>query len=141
MTIKFCSTCSTQLAHSTQGNKCDPCIRASRGSMTHHINDRNPAWMQADDRKCDPSTQHLFFAPEGETRRLRVVRERAAFALCAFCAHRSPCKAYARTYRLQGIWGGETDLQRAQAGFGAWGLANAADQARRAYNRNKQETA
>lgn len=59
----------------------------------------------------------LFFAPAGErpveaTRRVAQARE-----LCFACPVRAECRTHARNHREYGIWGGETEPERAALGY------------------------
>jgi WhiB family redox-sensing transcriptional regulator len=60
---------------------------------------------------------HLFFAPERERPGRRGRREQAARALCATCPVLAPCRAWARQNHEFGFWGGETEEERAAAGY------------------------
>ena len=59
----------------------------------------------------------LFFAPAGERPETRLVREAKARAVCATCAVVEPCRRWARQHREYGFWGGESEEERAAAGF------------------------
>lgn len=59
----------------------------------------------------------LFFAPAGEQPRQRERREVEARALCAGCPVVEPCRQWAREHRESGFWGGESEEDRALAGF------------------------
>ncbi len=59
----------------------------------------------------------LFFAPFAERPEARVRREAKARELCAACQVAEPCKSYARDNRELGYWGGESESERATAGF------------------------
>lgn len=61
----------------------------------------------------------LFFAPPGERPEARVRREAAARRLCRDCPAAEPCRAEARRNREFGVWGGESEEERARAGFRA----------------------
>jgi WhiB family redox-sensing transcriptional regulator len=58
-----------------------------------------------------------FFAPAGERPEAREVREAMARTICGTCPVRSPCRGWARQYREYGFWGGESEEERAAAGF------------------------
>ncbi len=60
---------------------------------------------------------HLFFAPFRESNSARIRREAAALELCGHCTLREPCREAGRANLETGIWGGETDEDRARAGF------------------------
>jgi len=59
----------------------------------------------------------LFFAPPGEREGRRRRREALACAYCAVCPVQDICKLAGRQGREHGIWGGENDEARAEAGF------------------------
>lgn len=59
----------------------------------------------------------LFFAPFAERPEARARREAHARTICAGCEVRDPCKSYARHNRELGFWGGESEAERAAAGF------------------------
>jgi WhiB family redox-sensing transcriptional regulator len=59
----------------------------------------------------------LFFAPAGERPETRSIREAKARAVCHACAAIDPCRRWARENREYGFWGGESEEERAAAGF------------------------
>lgn len=59
----------------------------------------------------------LFFAPPGEREGRRRRREALACAYCAVCPVQDMCRLAGRQGREHGIWGGENDEARAEAGF------------------------
>jgi WhiB family redox-sensing transcriptional regulator len=59
----------------------------------------------------------LFFAPFAERPEARVRREAQARAICQGCSVMVPCRTYARESRELGFWGGESEAERAAAGF------------------------
>jgi WhiB family redox-sensing transcriptional regulator len=59
----------------------------------------------------------LFFAPAGERPETRNVRESKARAVCTNCAVVMPCREWARENREYGFWGGESEEERAAAGY------------------------
>lgn len=59
----------------------------------------------------------LFFAPAGERPETRNVREAKARAVCTTCAVLQPCRQWAREHREYGFWGGESEEERAAAGY------------------------
>ena len=75
----------------------------------------------------DPSTwmssgacvgeSELFFAPFAERPEARVRREARARVICQTCAVVEPCRAYARGNLELGFWGGESESERAAAGY------------------------
>lgn len=59
----------------------------------------------------------LFFGIAGERPERRVRREAAARKVCAGCEVLGECREAARTNRENGFWGGETEEERAAAGY------------------------
>jgi WhiB family redox-sensing transcriptional regulator len=59
----------------------------------------------------------LFFAPFAERPEARVRREAQARDLCSSCLSVELCRQYARDNRELGFWGGESEAERATAGF------------------------
>lgn len=78
--------------------------------------------LQAQDRwwnvhaKCKGRTQ-LFFAPAGERPEARARRESLARRYCAVCPVQAICQDTARRNHEAGLWGGENEEERAEAGF------------------------
>lgn len=72
------------------------------------------AWMA--DAVCCGNTA-VFFAPPGERPEAREVREEKARAICHSCPVLRPCRSWAREHREYGFWGGESEEERAAAGF------------------------
>lgn len=68
------------------------------------------------DAACSGQTD-LFFAPAGERPETRVLREARARAICGNCVALLPCRDWARENREYGFWGGESEEERATAGF------------------------
>ena len=69
------------------------------------------------DAACQGQTE-LFFAPAGERPEARVVRESQARAdLHARARSCGQCRDWARENREYGFWGGESEEDRAAAGF------------------------
>ena len=68
------------------------------------------------DAACGGQTD-LFFAPAGERPETRVLREARARAICRSCPVMTPCRDWARDSREYGFWGGESEEERAAAGF------------------------
>lgn len=73
-----------------------------------------PAW--TDSAACRGRTD-LFFAPYGEQWNAREIREAAARDICLACPVLESCRRWAREHREYGFWGGETEEDRAAAGF------------------------
>lgn len=63
------------------------------------------------------SQSELFFAPNRERPGKRLARERAAKSICATCPVWVACRDSGRRNHEVGIWGGETEEERARAGF------------------------
>ena len=59
----------------------------------------------------------LFFAPFAERTEARVRREASARLICESCIALGGCRDYARSNRELGFWGGESESERAEAGF------------------------
>ena len=59
----------------------------------------------------------LFFAPFAERPEARARREAKARAICVNCPAVEPCRDYARENRELGFWGGESEAERASAGY------------------------
>ena len=68
------------------------------------------------DAACTGQTD-LFFAPAGERPEARVTRESRARAICASCPVLLECRDWARENREYGFWGGESEEERAAAGY------------------------
>ena len=71
-------------------------------------------WM--DNAACDGESE-LFFAPFAERPEARVRREARARLICTLSPVAIACQEYARTNRELGFWGGESEAERADAGF------------------------
>lgn len=59
----------------------------------------------------------LFWPRVGEVPIQRSHREARALALCRECPVMDACRTWARQHGEPGIWGGETEVERAAAGF------------------------
>jgi WhiB family redox-sensing transcriptional regulator len=60
-----------------------------------------------------------FFGNPGERPEMARAREQLAIATyCDPCPVQAECRAYGRANREYGVWGGETELERAAAGYG-----------------------
>jgi len=70
----------------------------------------------ATNAECAGQTR-LFFAPAGERPEARVVREASARNVCRGCPVLADCRDWARQNREYGFWGGESEEERAAAGF------------------------
>jgi WhiB family redox-sensing transcriptional regulator len=60
---------------------------------------------------------YVFFAPIREGPEAREAREAKAQAICHTCPVMSLCRTWAREHREFGFWGGESEEERAAAGF------------------------
>jgi WhiB family redox-sensing transcriptional regulator len=65
---------------------------------------------------CNGQTD-LFFAAPGERPEARARREAKARQICLRCPVLEPCQAWARENREYGFWGGESEEDRAMAGY------------------------
>jgi WhiB family redox-sensing transcriptional regulator len=74
------------------------------------------AW--TDFAHCRGRTQ-IFFPQLRERPERRTRREAEARALCAGCPVLEPCQRWARENREYGFWGGESEDERAAAGYRA----------------------
>jgi WhiB family redox-sensing transcriptional regulator len=61
---------------------------------------------------------HLFFPAAGERPEHAAAREHFAVEHCDRCPVLVDCRDYARRNREYGVWGGETEDDRAILGFG-----------------------
>ena len=83
----------------------EPDVRVSLGAAS---------WMEHG--SCRGRSE-LFFAPFAERPEARVRREAQARTICQACVAVLPCRDYARENRELGFWGGESEAERAAAGF------------------------
>jgi len=72
------------------------------------------AWMNKG--ACRGMT-HLFFPSSAERPQARERREAAAREVCASCVVRVTCRQFARENHEYGLWGGESEDERHDAGF------------------------
>lgn len=62
--------------------------------------------------------QDLFYGKHAERPEARIRREEKAKKVCATCSQITICRDYARSNgEVFGLWGGETEMERYQAGF------------------------
>lgn len=73
------------------------------------------AWME--NAACHGRTR-LFFAPLAERPQARTRREAKARRVCEACPVLDVCRTYARVNLEYGFWGGESEEDRANAGYG-----------------------
>ena len=76
--------------------------------------DDDDAWMA--EAACKGRTT-LFFGVAGERPERRIRRERTARAVCDGCSVIVACRERARAGRENGFWGGESEEERAAAGY------------------------
>ena len=81
---------------------------------THGYSIRSTAWMARG--RCGGASE-FYFAPYAERPEARVRREARARAICEMCEVITECRDYARANRELGFWGGESESERADAGF------------------------
>src|SRR5215210_7423174 len=75
---------------------------------------RPPRWMES--AECSGRTD-LFFAPHAERPQARVKREAKARRVCQACPVLFECRLHARSNLEYGFWGGESEDERANAGY------------------------
>lgn len=73
-----------------------------------------PAWMAFG--ACRGQT-NVFFAPHAERPQARVKREARARRICQACPVLFDCRRHARSSLEYGFWGGESEDERALAGY------------------------
>ena len=59
----------------------------------------------------------LFFPEVAERPQTRVRREAKAAMICRQCPVSTECREYGRNNHEYGVWGGETEMERHDAGF------------------------
>ena len=72
------------------------------------------AWM--DSAACKGLT-HLFFPAPAERPQARERREATARMVCRECSVQTLCRDFARDYHEYGVWGGESEDERHEAGY------------------------
>ena len=70
----------------------------------------------SNDAACQGRTEY-FFAPPGERPEARALRENRARGVCMACPVLDSCRQWAREHREYGFWGGESEEDRAAAGY------------------------
>ena len=86
-------------------------------AYTEFLNNRQQTeddWM--DVGACRGMT-HLFFPTTAERPQARERREAMARLVCASCNVQDMCRAFARDNHEYGLWGGESEDERHQAGY------------------------
>lgn len=71
-------------------------------------------WM---DRAACRGLTHLFFPLTAERPQARARREALARSVCAGCPVQNQCRDFARDNHEYGLWGGESEDERHEAGF------------------------
>jgi WhiB family redox-sensing transcriptional regulator len=80
----------------------------------HAVPFPTPDWVE--EAACRGRAE-LFFAPHAERPQARVRREARARQVCAGCPVLLACRRFARANRESGFWGGESEDERAAAGY------------------------
>ncbi len=83
-------------------------------SLADALVGRDLAWMASSACK---GRHDLFFASHGERPPARARRELAGRELCEGCPVRRACRNHARTWGEYGVWGGESEDEREEAGY------------------------
>lgn len=77
--------------------------------------------MRTDDRWMDRAAcrglTYLFFPLTAERPQARQRRESLARSICSSCSVRADCREFARENHEYGLWGGESEDERHEAGF------------------------
>lgn len=90
------------------------CESGSISSTVESGSISSTAWMERG--KCTGYSEY-YFAPYAERPEARERRESHAKAICETCEVIAECREYARANRELGFWGGENEVERADAGF------------------------
>ena len=77
----------------------------------------SPAFEAWSERAACRGRTDLFFPPPGERPGSRQRREQEARSICRACPVLKACRAEARKQREYGFWGGESEEERAAAGY------------------------
>jgi WhiB family transcriptional regulator, redox-sensing transcriptional regulator len=77
----------------------------------------SPAFQAWAERAACGGRTDLFFPPQKERPEQRERREHRARAICCTCPVLRACRAEARRQREYGFWGGESEEERAAAGY------------------------
>ncbi len=80
----------------------------------NHRQQTQDEWM--DVGACRGMT-HLFFPTTAERPQARERREAMARLVCAGCNVQDICRSFARVNHEYGLWGGESEDERHQAGY------------------------
>lgn len=79
-----------------------------------HLVDSDDRWMG---RAACRGLTHLFFPLTAERPQARDRREALARSVCASCVVQINCRDFARVNHEYGLWGGESEDERHEAGF------------------------
>lgn len=94
--------------------------RTARGTQMATV-DISVSRMRTDDRWMDRAAcrglTYLFFPLTAERPQARQRREALARSICASCSVRADCREFARENHEYGLWGGESEDERHEAGF------------------------
>lgn len=71
-------------------------------------------WM---DRGACQGLTYLFFPLTAERPQARQKREALARSICASCSVKTQCRDFARENHEYGLWGGESEDERHDAGY------------------------
>ena len=89
-------------------------VAAPLNPNPHPLDFERPEWMAL--AACQGRT-NLFFGLAGERPERRIRREARARKVCAGCPALLECRSMARRNGENGFWGGESEEDRALAGF------------------------
>lgn len=77
--------------------------------------------LRSDDRWMDRAAcrglTYLFFPLTAERPQARNKREALARSICAGCSVQAQCRSFARENHEYGLWGGESEDERHEAGY------------------------
>ncbi len=79
-----------------------------------------PEWIASPERACAQADAELFFHPHDERGAARRARAEAAKAICRGCPFMLACRDWAHErHEMYGVWGGESEDERAFVRGGA----------------------
>jgi WhiB family transcriptional regulator, redox-sensing transcriptional regulator len=104
----------------------DPSLDRPAGPLTDPLSAATDDWQLH--AACKGRTS-LFFGLAGERPERRVRREARARKVCSSCAVQWACRRSARANRENGFWGGESEEERAAAGYPPRSIARRSVQA------------
>jgi WhiB family redox-sensing transcriptional regulator len=88
--------------------------QAARASLVPTPGERRRDWLRV--AACAGRSQ-WFFTHDGDNPAMRRYREQRARAICRRCPAMEECRRWARDHGEYGIWGAESEEDRAAAGF------------------------